>query len=113
MSVIQRTVSIPAATVNDNILSGSAFEFIRGRSGVIMGITAEDASDVFVTIQAGPNVIAEEFNPAQATDYPTIPDQFYYSAGAITGDRLVVRVRNADGVNAETVRIVAQIVEGR
>lgn len=111
MAVIQRTVEIEAGRVNENLLSGSAFEFIRGRSVVQMGITAEDASDVFVTIQAGPNVIAEEFNPVQATDYPSIPDGFYYAAGAVQGDRLVVRVRNADGTNAETVRIVAQITE--
>ena len=111
MAVIQRTVSVAANTVNDNILSGSAFEFVRGRSVVQMGITAEDASDVFVTIQAGPNVIAEEFNPVQATDYPNIPDGFYYAAGAIAGDRLVVRVRNADAANPETVRIVTQITE--
>lgn len=111
MAVIQRTVSIPAGEVNENILSGSAFEFIRGRSVVQMGLTAEDASDVFVTIQAGPQVIAEEFNPVEDTDYPNIPDGFYYSAGAVAGDRLVVRVRNADGTNAETVRIVTQITE--
>jgi hypothetical protein len=111
MAVIQRTVSVDAASVTDNILSGSAFEFIRGRSIVQMGITAEDASDVFVTIQAGPNVIAEEFNPTQANDYPAVPDGFYYAAGAVAGDRLVVRVRNADGTNAETVRIIVQITE--
>ena len=111
MAVIQRTVSVAAASTNDNILSGSAFEFIRGRSIVQMGITAEDASDVFVTIQAGPNVVAEEFNPVQATDYPNIPDGFYYAAGAVQGDRLVVRVRNEDAANPETVRIVCQITE--
>lgn len=111
MAVIQRTVTIDNGTVNENILSGSAFEFIRGRSVVQMGITAEDASDVFVTIQAGPNVIAEEFNPVQASDYPAVPDGFYYAAGAVAGDRLVVRVRNADTTNDEVVRIVAQITE--
>lgn len=111
MAVIQRTITIAAGEVNENLLSGSAFEFIRGRSVVQMGIVAEDASDVFVTIQAGPNVIAEEFNPVQGTDYPNIPDGFYYAMGAVQGDRLVVRVRNADAVNTEVVRIVAQITE--
>lgn len=111
MAVIQRTVTVAAATVNENLLSGSAFEFIRGRSVVQMGIVAEDASDVFVTIQAGPNVVAEEFNPVQGDDYPNIPDGFYYAMGAVQGDRLVVRVRNADASNPEVVRIVAQITE--
>ena len=111
MAVIQKTVAVAANSVDDNILSGSAFEFIRGRSIVSMGITAEDASDVFVTIQAGPNVIAEEFNPVEATDYASTDSQFYYNAGAVAGDRLVVRVRNADAANPETVRIVTQITE--
>ena len=111
MAVIQRTVTLAASEVNENLLSGSAFEFIRGRSIVSMGVTAEDASDVFVTIQAGPNVIAEEFNPVQATDYPSTDSEFYYAAGAVQGDRLVVRARNADAVNTEVVRIVAQVTE--
>ena len=111
MAVIQRTVTIPAGEVNDNILSGSAFEFIRGRSIVSMGITAVDASDIFVVIQAGPNVIAEEFNPVQSSDYPSTDTSFYYNAGAVQGDRLVVRVRNADAVTDETVRIVVQVTE--
>lgn len=110
MAVIQRTVTIPLTSTNDNILSGSAFEFIRGRSVVQMGITAEDQTDIFVTIQAGPNVIAEEFNPAESADYPTIPDEFYYAAGAVAGDRLVVRVRNENAAN-QVVRIVVQITE--
>lgn len=111
MAVIQRTIEIPAGEVNENLLSGSAFEFIRGRSIVQMGVTAVDASDVFVTIQAGPTVIAEEFNPTELDGYPVIPDQFYYAAGAVAGDRLVVRVRNGDASNPEVVRIVAQITE--
>lgn len=111
MAVIQKTVSIPAGEVNDNIIAGSAFEFIRGRSIVSMGITAVDASDVFVTIQAGPTVIAEEFNPVQDADYPSTDSAFYYNAGAVAGDRLVIRVRNADAVNAEEVRCVVQVTE--
>lgn len=111
MAVIQRTVTIAANSVDDNLLTGSAFEFIRGRSVVQMGIVAEDASDIFVTIQSGPNVVAEEFNPVQGTDYPNIPDGFYYAFGAVSNDRLVVRVRNADAANPEVVRIIAQITE--
>ena len=110
MAVIQKTESISAGAVVENVLSGSAFEFIRGRSVVQMGVTGDTAADLRVTIQAGPNVIAEEFVPADSTDYPTIPDEFYYAAGAVQGDRLVVRVRNA-GAGANTVRVITQITE--
>lgn len=111
MPVIQKTTSVDANSVNENVLSGSAFEFIRGRSIVSMGITAEDASDVFVTIQAGPNIIAEEFNPVQDTDYASTDTAFYYNVGAVAGDRLVIRVRNADAANPEVVRTIVQITE--
>lgn len=109
MAVIQRTVTVTAGTVNENLLAGSAFEFIRGRSVVQMAINSSDP-DTFVTIQVGPRVIAEEFIPAQGTTYPVIPDDFYYAAGAVGGDRLVVRARNADAAD-QTFRIIVQITE--
>jgi len=39
MPVIQKEISIAANAVNDNILSGSSFEFLRSNSVVIIGLT--------------------------------------------------------------------------
>ena len=109
MPVIQRTETVTAGDVNDNLLQGSAFEFIRARSVVQMAINSSDP-DTFVTIQIGSRVVAEEFIPAQGTTYPVIPDDFYYAAGALAGDRLVIRARNADAAD-QTFRVIVQITE--
>jgi hypothetical protein len=102
-----REVSVAAGDVNENILSGSAFEFARQNSLVSIGI-AQSATGGFATINAGADVIAEEFAPPIATVYPIIPDDMYFSDVAAAGDRLVVRYRNPTG-GALTVRVVAQV----
>lgn len=107
MPVIMREVSVAAGDVNENILSGSAFEFARQNSLVSIGI-AQSATGGFATINAGADVIAEEFAPPIATVYPIIPDDMYFSDVAAAGDRLVVRYRNPTG-GALTVRVVAQV----
>jgi hypothetical protein len=102
-----REVSVAAGAVNDNLLSGSAFEFARSNSLVSIGI-AQSATGGFATINAGADVVAEEFSPPIATVYPIIPDNMYFSDVAAAGDRLVVRYRNPTG-GALTVRVVAQV----
>lgn len=107
MPVIMKETSVAAGAVNENILAGSAFEFARQNSLVSIGI-AQSATGGFATIQAGPDIVAEEFSPPIATVYPVIPDNMYFSDVAAAGDRLVVRYRNPTG-GALTVRVVAQV----
>ena len=94
--VIQIETSIGAGAVNQNLVSGSAFEFARTRQVVSIGVTAA-ATGSFVTIQAGPDIVAEEFAPAVLTRYPIIPDEMYYNDVMEVGDRLVIRARNPTG----------------
>lgn len=107
MPVIQRETSIAAGAVNDNLLSGSAFEFLRSNSLVSIGVTAA-ATGTFVTIQSGSDVVAEEFPPAIQTRFPIIPDEMYYSDVGAAGDRLVIRARNPTG-GAVVHRALVQI----
>lgn len=111
MAVIQRLEVTAAGDVVDNVLSGSAFEFIRARAVVQIAVLSDD-TDSFCNIQIGSRVLAEEFIPKQGTDFPTIPDDFFYTGGALPGDRLVVRVRNADaaaGINFWVLVIVTEV----
>ncbi len=109
MPVIQIEASIAAGAVNNNIFSGSAFEFARRRQVMSMGLV-QSATGMFATIQAGSDIIAEEFSPAIKTTFPIIPDDMYYTDVMEPGDRLVARVRNPTG-GALIVRSVCQIQE--
>lgn len=102
-----RETAVAAGAVNENLLAGSAFEFARQNSLVSIGIS-QSATGGFATINAGADVVAEEFSPPIAAVYPIIPDDMYFSDVAAAGDRLVIRYRNPTG-GALTVRVVAQV----
>lgn len=107
MPTIQKETSVAAGAVNDNLLSGSAFEYMRGNGVVSLG-AVQSATGGFLTIQSGPDVILEESPPMILTTMPIIPDHFYYNWAAAAGDRLLVRFRNPTG-GALTVRVIANI----
>jgi hypothetical protein len=109
--VIQKETSVAAGAVNDNLLAGSAFEYMRAPGLVSLGVV-QSATGCFVTIQAGPTVVLEESPPAIKTTYPIQPDEMYYSFYAAPGDRLVVRFRNPTG-GAITARCIVQITDVR
>jgi hypothetical protein len=88
--------SIAAGAVNNNLVSGSAYEFSRGRSLLSLGITAA-ATGSFFTLQSGSDVIVEESAPPVLTRYPVVPDEMYFNDVMENGDRLVVRARNPTG----------------
>lgn len=107
--VIQKETSVAAGAVNDNLFSGSAFEYARAPGIVSIGVVAS-ATGGFVTIQAGPTIILEESPPTVKTSMPTVPDDFLYTAAMAPGDRLVLRARNPTA-GALTFRTVAQITD--
>jgi hypothetical protein len=105
--VIQKETAVAAGAVNDNLLSGSAFEYVRQQGVVSMGVVAS-ASGGFITIQAGPTLILEESPPTVKTTMPVIPDDFLYQSAVVPGDRLVIRARNPTG-GSITFRAVVQV----
>ncbi|MCP4204906.1 MAG: hypothetical protein GY769_23605 [bacterium] len=107
--VIQRTVSVGAGASDANLISGSVFEFARVNQFVSVGVL-ESADGAFITINAGPNVVLEESEPAVGTDYPIIPDEMYYNAVLAQGDRLVIGARNPTG-GAIEMRVVVQATD--
>lgn len=104
MIVIEQSVA--AGAVNNNLVSGSAFEFARQRQIVSMG-WVQSATGGFMTLQAGPDIIAEEFSVPILTTYPVVPDQMYFTDIMENGDRLVSRYRNPTG-GALIVRGIVQ-----
>jgi hypothetical protein len=108
-AVIQKETSVAAGGVNDNLVSGSAFEYARVPSVISLACVAS-ATGAFLTIQAGPTIVLEESPPAVKTTMPVVPDDFFYVCAMAPGDRLVVRFRNPTG-GAITARLIAQITE--
>lgn len=109
--VIQKETSIAAGASNDNIFSGSAFEYARAPGVVSIGCLVS-ATGAFITIQAGPTIILEESPPAVGTAMPKIPDDMAFNAALAPGDRLVLRGRNPTG-GALVFRAIAQITDVR
>lgn len=99
--------SIAAGAVNNNIYSGSAFEFARARGVLSQGL-GQSATGMFCTLQAGADIIAEEFSLPILTRYPIVPDEMYFNDVVEVGDRIVSRVRNPTA-GALTVRAVLQL----
>lgn len=107
MPMIMIETALAAGASNNNLVSGSAFEFARGRQVVSLGL-AQSATGMFATIQAGADIIVEEFSPPILTRYPIIPDEMYFTDVMENGDRLVVRMRNPTG-GSLTARLVVQM----
>lgn len=107
--VIQKETSVAAAGSNDNLVSGSAFEYLRAPSLVSIGCVAS-ATGTFITIQVGPTILLEESPPTVKTTMPVVPDDFLYQAYGAPGDRLVIRARNPTA-GAITLRTVVQITD--
>lgn len=107
MPTIQRETVVAAGAVNDNILSGSAFEYMRGNGVVSCGCVAS-VTGGFITIQSGPDVILEESAPMLLGTMPIVPDHYFYNWAAAAGDRLLVRARNPTA-GALTFRTIANI----
>jgi len=107
MPSVQRETVVAAGAVNDNLLSGSAFEYMRGNGVVSAGVVAS-ATGGFITIQSGPDIVLEESPPMILSTMPIVPDHFYYNWAAAAGDRLLIRARNPTA-GALTFRTVANI----
>jgi hypothetical protein len=105
--IIQKETSVAAGASNDNLLSGSAFEYLRNPTVVSIGCVAS-ATGGFITIQVGAAILLEESPPAVLTTMPVVPDQMYYVGAGLPGDRLVIRARNPTG-GALTFRAVVQL----
>jgi len=109
MPVIQKEVSIAANATNENIIAGSAFEFLRRNAIISAGVTAA-ATGLFVTVQSGGDIVLEESACAIKTSFPIVPDEMFYNDVGVQGDRLVFRVRNSTGAPI-IARLLCQITD--
>mgnify|MGYP000045646624 FL=1 len=109
MPVIQKEIEIAANATNENVLSGSAFEFLRRNAIVSAGATGS-ATGLYVTVQSGGDIVLEESPAAIKSTFPIIPDEMFYNDVGVQGDRLVIRVRNSTA-GALTIRVLVQVTD--
>jgi hypothetical protein len=108
--MILKSPSIAAGATNDNLISGSAFEFARGRGVVSIGICGA-AAGLICNLQAGADIVAESFELPILARYPIVPDEFYFTDVVEVGDRIVERVQNTTA-GALVARSITQLSFG-
>jgi len=112
MPVIQRTVTIAANSINQNVIEGSQYEFARRRQVISMGMLAS-AAGLLANINAGGDVVAEQFPVdigAPANAFPVIPDEFPFNDVMEAGDRLSIPCQNTTA-GAIDLRIIVILTD--
>ena len=93
MPVIQGSVSVAANATNDNVLSGSQFEYLPYNARISFGMCGS-ATGLQADVYSGQDIVAESFNVNTQNRFPVVPDDFVLQDIAAAGDRLKLRARN-------------------
>ena len=93
MPLIQQSVSIPASSVNDNVIQGSQFEFLPYNASLRFALNGS-ATGLVADIYSGQDVLAEQMAVNTLNRVPINPDDFLLSDVAGQGERIKIRVRN-------------------
>lgn len=114
MGAFSRRVIIAANGVNENVLTGSPFEFVGGPSTVIVALAQEvpaTTEDVRADITFGSEVELQDGRiPVEAGvgQGPRLPDNVLVRDVARGGDRIQVRLREVGGAASE-VSVIVQV----
>ena len=96
MPVIKKTAAVLTGATVDNVLSGSAFEFLKYNASVRYAINGSAVGFV-ATVQSGSDVLMEESAINIQNRFGIFPDDFDLADVAEAGDRQIVKLRNTSG----------------
>lgn len=96
MPMIQLTGSVAANSVNDNVLSGSQFEYVPYHAALEFGIVGS-ATGLQADVYSGSDMVCESLAVSTQNRFPVFPDDYPLTDIAAAGERLKVRVRNTTG----------------
>lgn len=102
MAVIAGVTNLAAGAANNNVLAGSAFEFVKRPSRVRFYVVGNAAGDPRATIQSGSDVLMEESPVSRANRVPVVPDDLTVEDVAMPGDRLKLAIRNTGAGAVDT-----------
>jgi len=104
MPLIQGSASVALSSVNDNIITGSQFEFLPYNSRLEFGLNGDaNGGDLRIDVYTGQDTVAEGMVPSTQNRTPIYPDDFQLVDVAAAGERLKVRVRNTSAAAARTI----------
>lgn len=110
MPLIQGSVSVAASSVNDNVLTGSQFEYLPYNALVEFGLVGDaNAADLRVDVFSGQDILTEQMQPNAQNRIPIYPDDYLLQDVAAAGERLKVRVRNTSAAGARTINFGVRI----
>lgn len=88
--------AVAAGATNDNILTGSQFEFLPNNARLEIGVNGS-AAGLLVDAYAGGDIITESFAVNAQNRIPLYPDDISMVENIAGGTRMKVRVRNPTG----------------
>ena len=110
MPVIQGTTSVAAASVNDNVLAGSQFEFLPFNASLEFGLAGDaNGADLRVDVYSGADVLMENAPMSAQNRLPVYPDDYTLTDVAAAGERLKIRVRNTNAGAARSINFAVRI----
>lgn len=110
MPVIQNTKILVASEVNDNILSGSQFEFLPYDAALEFGLNGDaNGGDLRVDVYSGQDVLMENAPMNVQNRLPIYPDDFTLNDVAGAGERIKIRVRNTSAAGPRTISFAVRI----
>jgi hypothetical protein len=96
MPLIQQSVSVAANATNENVLSGSQYEYLPFNALIEFGLNGS-AVGLVSDVYSGSDVLAEGIALSSQNRIPVYPDDFTLNDVAAAGERLKVRIRNTTG----------------
>lgn len=110
MPVIQGSVSVAASGVNDNVLTGSQFEFLPFDAALEFGLNGDaNGGDLRLDVFSGSDTLLENAPANTQNRVPVFPDDFVLTDVAAAGERIKVRVRNTNAAAARTLFFTVRI----
>lgn len=104
MPVIQGSTSVPLSGVNDNVLTGSQFEYLPFNAALEFGLNGDaNGADMRVDVFSGQDILMENAPLNTRNAMPIVPDDYILNDVAAAGERLKIRVRNTSGAAARTI----------
>jgi len=104
MPIIQGNTSVALSSTNDNVLTGSQFEFVPFPAQIDFGLNGDtNGTDLRVDVYSGNDILAENLIPNTNNTFPKGQDDFLLTDVADKGERLKIRVRNTSAAAARSL----------